>query len=51
MLKPLERKVETWNGKRVVVYRPNPKYPRERALKELEEMLTKIARRLNKQAS
>ena len=44
-MKPLIKTVEKRNGKEVVVYRPNPKYPRERALKEFTELLNKIVSR------
>jgi hypothetical protein len=44
-IRPVERKIETWNGKRIVVYRPNPKYSRKRAYKELMELIGKIAAR------
>jgi len=50
-MKPLIKTVEKRNGKEVVVYRPNPKYPRERALKEFESMLRRVAVRLGKQPS
>jgi hypothetical protein len=44
-IRPVERKIETWNGKRIVVYRPNPKYSRKRAYKELMELIGKIVAR------
>ncbi|MEK6909443.1 MAG: hypothetical protein AABW61_00010 [Candidatus Aenigmatarchaeota archaeon] len=50
-MKPLIKTVERRNGKEVVVYRPNPKYPREKALKEFESMLRRVAVRLGKQPS
>jgi len=43
----LIKKTETWNGRRIVVYRPNPKYPREKAFKELIELIDKIVARKN----
>lgn len=44
-MRPLIKTVERRNGKEVVIYRPNPKYPRERALKEFTELLNKIVSR------
>ena len=49
--RPLIRTVERRNGKEVVVYKPNPRYPREKALKEFENMLRKVAMRLNREPS
>ena len=51
MARPLIKTVEKRNGKEVVVYKPNPRYPREKALKEFESMLRRVAVRLGKQAS
>jgi hypothetical protein len=45
-MKLLEKRIETWNGKRVVVYRPNPKYPQEKAYRELIELIEKIAKKM-----
>ncbi len=44
-MRPLIKTVERRNGKDVVIYRPNPKYPREKALKEFTELLNKIVSR------
>ena len=43
--RPLMRTVERRNGEEIVVYRPNPKYPREKALKELTKLVDKIVSR------
>lgn len=44
-MKPLIKTIEKRNGKEVVVYRPNPKYPREKALKEFTHLVDKIVSR------
>lgn len=44
-MRPLIRTVERRNGKEVIIYRPNSRYPREKALKEFTELVDKIVSR------
>lgn len=44
-MKLLKKRIETWNGKKVVIFRPNPEVPREVALKRLEKLLDKVIAR------
>jgi len=44
-MRPLIRTVERRNGKEVVIYKPNPRYPRERALKQFTEIVDRIVSR------
>lgn len=44
-MRPLVRTVEKRNGKEVVIYRPNTRYPREKALKEFTRLVDRIVAR------